>query len=137
MVAPRGQAGRAGLRHWLPDPSGSWGLPDSLAPVNPQTHLLIHQKCCHTASWVCITWLGVLNHAQGVYQWKYLPQVLPFTIAPSLSLMVWLMITWGLLGGSVQKGQAKQPYLWLCEADGFSLAACGSVLSADGSCSLH
>ena len=36
-----------------------------------------------------------------------------------------------------QKGQAKQPYLWLCEADGFSLAACGSVLSADGSCSLH
>ena len=52
-------------RHWLPDPSGSWGLPDSLAPVNPQTHLLIHQKCCHTASWVCITWLGVLNHAQG------------------------------------------------------------------------
>lgn len=52
-------------RRWLPDPSGSWGLPDSLAPVNPQTHLLIHQKCCHTASWVCITWLGVLNHAQG------------------------------------------------------------------------
>lgn len=36
-----------------------------------------------------------------------------------------------------QKGQAKQPYLWLCEADGFSLAAYGSVLSADGSCSLH
>lgn len=44
-------------------------------------------------------------------------------------------------GGGVdlieKKGQAKQQYLWLCEADGFSLAVCGSVLPADGSCSLH
>ena len=24
-------------RRWLPDPSGCWGLPNSLAPVNPQS----------------------------------------------------------------------------------------------------
>ena len=47
-----------------------------------------------------------------VYQWKYLPQVLPFTIAPSLSLMVWLMITWGLLGGSVGKEPTCQCRRW-------------------------